>query len=161
MAECALEGQSSDEWIVELGAGTGRFTRALIEAGIPEERLLCIEIDPFLAEYLQEKFPKACVLTGNACYLEELMEKHSGKNIRTIISGLPMLNFAAVVQQKILRGCFHILKEEGQFLQFSYSPFASLSTSRFPLQKRHRKMILLNFPPASIWSYTQKEDFFE
>ena len=41
--------------VAELGAGTGVFTRALLDAGISPSQLLVVEINPDLAEFLREK----------------------------------------------------------------------------------------------------------
>ncbi|ETZ07025.1 16S ribosomal RNA methyltransferase KsgA/Dim1 family protein [Holospora obtusa F1] len=154
MAKCALEGLNSQEKILELGAGTGRFTQALIEAGIPEHRLICIEIDPNLGMYLKKKFPKAKIVLGNACALEEALKAEQlSMNIGVVVSGLPMLNFPDLVQKEILRGCFKVLKSKGQFLQFTYSPFTSIRSQCFPLEKTRKCWVFNNFPPATIWSY--------
>lgn len=155
MASCALENlTSSEEKILELGAGTGRFTQALINAGIPEHRLICVEIDPNLGVYLKKKFPKAKIISGSACALEHVLKTHQIQaEIGVVISGLPMLNFPALVQQEILRGCFNVLKRSGEFLQFTYSPFASIRIRCFPLRKTRKRWVFANFPPATIWSY--------
>ncbi|WP_278243181.1 class I SAM-dependent methyltransferase [Holospora elegans] len=154
MAKCALENLDPQEKILELGAGTGRFTQALIDAGIPEHRLICIEIDPNLGMYLKKKIPKAKVVLGNACALEEILNAEQlSTNIGVVISGLPMLNFPALVQKEILRGCFKVLKSKGQFLQFTYSPFPSIRSQCFSLTKTRKCWVFNNFPPAAIWSY--------
>ena len=154
MARCALEDLNPEEKILELGAGTGRFTQALIDAGIPEHRLLCIEIDPNLGIYLKKKFPKAKVVVGNACALEQILKAELVNiDIGVVISGLPMLNFPALVQQEILRGCFKVLKSKGQFLQFTYSPFTSIRSKCFSLSRTRKCWVFNNFPPATIWSY--------
>src|SRR5271166_6517937 len=49
--------------ILELGAGTGVFTRALLARGIPEDQLTLVECDPGLAHILQVQFPRARVLS--------------------------------------------------------------------------------------------------
>ena len=59
--------------IVELGAGTGSVTRALIEAGIPKERLVVVERDPELHRLLQERFPELTILKGDARELRKLL----------------------------------------------------------------------------------------
>ena len=48
--------------IVELGAGTGVFTRALLDRGIDESDLTLVEFDMDLAMLLRRKFPRARVL---------------------------------------------------------------------------------------------------
>ena len=54
MAEETVKHLKSDEYVVEIGSGTGSLTRALLEAGISPDRLLCVEIDPYLVAYLKK-----------------------------------------------------------------------------------------------------------
>src|SRR3954471_6068666 len=42
--------------VIELGAGTGRVTKALLAAGIPGNRLALVERDPELAAFLRRHF---------------------------------------------------------------------------------------------------------
>ena len=143
------------EYILELGAGTGRFTKALIEAGIPEERLICIEIDQTLVDYLVKKFPTAKIIMGNACYLDSIIASEIHKKISTVVSGIPMMNIPAIIQRSIIEGCFKVLKSAGQIVQFTYSPFSSIKVQPLNLHKRRVKTVLKNFPPATVWAYTR------
>ena len=43
-----------DDVVVELGAGTGAVTKALLDAGIPKERLFVVEIDADMCTYLRK-----------------------------------------------------------------------------------------------------------
>ena len=116
--------------------------------------MICIEIDPNLGVYLKNKFPAAKIISGSACSLEKILKAEQLQaEIGVIISGLPMLNFPSLVQQEILRGCFKVLKPYGQFLQFTYSPFASIRSRCFSLKSARRRWVFNNFPPATIWSY--------
>lgn len=155
MAQCALEEWNGLDDIIEVGAGTGRFTQALLDAGIPPERLISIELDTQLAAYLKKKFPQVRIIEGNACMLRDLLSKQypNHRPIGVIVSGLPMLAFPKDVQNDIMTESFNILGEEGSFIQFTYSPVSSINSQRFGLLKRKRGWVLGNFPPANVWSY--------
>ncbi|NJM83919.1 MAG: hypothetical protein HC844_17035 [Tabrizicola sp.] len=43
--------------VVEFGAGTGRLTRGILEAGVPAAHLTLFELDPEFAPHLQAEFP--------------------------------------------------------------------------------------------------------
>ncbi len=45
------------EWVLELGAGTGAVSRALLAGGIPAERITVVEIVPDMARYLKQSLP--------------------------------------------------------------------------------------------------------
>ena len=59
--------------VVELGAGTGAITRAMIAGGIAPSRLVVVEIVPEMAEVLRAAFPGVTVLCGDAWRLPSLM----------------------------------------------------------------------------------------
>src|SRR3954466_5094278 len=50
-----------DDAVVEVGAGTGAVTEALIQAGIPPDRLFVIEIDADMCTYLRRQMPQVQV----------------------------------------------------------------------------------------------------
>ena len=56
--------------VVELGPGTGRVTRALLEAGVDPEKLIAIERDAAFCRLLRERFPAIRIVSGDARRLE-------------------------------------------------------------------------------------------
>ena len=52
--------------VVELGAGAGHVTTALLAAGIPAGRLALVERDPELASFLRRHFDGPRILEGDA-----------------------------------------------------------------------------------------------
>ena len=52
--------------ILELGPGTGSFTRALLRKGIPEEKLVLLEQSSDFTTLLRNSFPDATVICGDA-----------------------------------------------------------------------------------------------
>ncbi len=57
--------------VLELGPGTGPFTYALLERGVPERDLTLVEYDRDLARLLEQRFPQARVLQMDAERLRE------------------------------------------------------------------------------------------
>src|SRR5215510_4412730 len=57
--------------ILELGAGTGAVTDALIEAGCPVDQLIVVERDAELCNTLRSRFRRLHVLQGNALEVDE------------------------------------------------------------------------------------------
>ena len=58
-----------DQIVVELGAGTGVISRALLDAGLPPERLHLVEIVADMADHLRAALPGVRVIEGarDAC----------------------------------------------------------------------------------------------
>ena len=52
--------------VIELGAGTGVVTQALLNRGIAAERLLVIESTPAFVKILRQRFPNVRVIEGDA-----------------------------------------------------------------------------------------------
>jgi len=70
LATLITKGISPDDApVIELGAGTGVFTRQLIERGIPQEQLALVEFGSNFARGLREEFPATRVLCMDAARL--------------------------------------------------------------------------------------------
>lgn len=144
---------TADTYVVEIGAGTGRFTRALLHYGIDPSQLFVVEMDPELCEFLTQHFPQVTVIKGDASRLVEILPPHIIGKVSTVISGIPLVNLSASVQAGIAGACFAVLAEGGQMLQFTYGPVSPLSSRKLGLHKKRLGHVLWNFPPAVIWAY--------
>src|SRR5580693_6893959 len=78
----------SNAYALELGPGTGSVTEALLERGLPEDRLIAIEQSPKMADLLRSRFPRAKIITGDAFQLDKLLKRHARQvdKISTVIS---------------------------------------------------------------------------
>jgi phosphatidylethanolamine/phosphatidyl-N-methylethanolamine N-methyltransferase len=139
--------------IVELGGGTGVITQALLNRGIPPQKLIVVERDPTLHDLLQKRFPSVNVVQGDAAHLGALLHPHGISKVSTIVSGLPLLVFRKSVQQEIIAAAFAVMERGAPFIQFTYGPFSPLPRKELGLVGRVRKRVLNNLPPASIWVY--------
>src|SRR5260221_518485 len=71
--------ENPDTFVLELGPGTGVVTEALLARGLRQDRLVAIEKSPRLANLLRQKFPRAEIITGDACQLDKLLKRHVGE----------------------------------------------------------------------------------
>ena len=143
----------ADDWIVEIGAGTGRFTQALLNNGIQPNRLIVVELDPELCRFLKAHFPNVTVIQGDASQLSSVLPIHVIGHVKTVVSGIPLVSVPPLIRDMIVTSCFEVLKENGQMLQFTYSPISPVPTRRLGLRKRCLGRVLMNMPPAVVWSY--------
>jgi phosphatidylethanolamine/phosphatidyl-N-methylethanolamine N-methyltransferase len=58
----ALVERAPDEVVLEIGAGTGVISRALLAAGVPAEKLAVVEIVPEMAAHLRDVLPGVNVI---------------------------------------------------------------------------------------------------
>lgn len=135
--------------VLELGAGTGVFTQALLRRGVPEKALTLIEREPVFAELLRERFPAASVLECDAAMLPGGHDRFSAA-----ISGLPLLSMPDEQVERILARAFEFLQADACFYQFTYGPRCPVSESgllHLGLTARFCRFVPLNLPPASVY----------
>ncbi len=146
-----------NSYVVEVGAGTGRFTRGLLKAGIDPTRLIVVELDVELCAYLKHHFPEIKIIQGDATLLHNLLPPAVVKNVHTIISGIPLINLNKNEQSALVSAFKNTLSPLGQILQFTYGPISPLSSKKLGLTATRLGHVFFNVPPATVWSYTFHE----
>jgi phospholipid N-methyltransferase len=144
---------AEDAPVIELGPGSGVFTRALLERGIPQARLALIEQSKSFAGQLTVQFPQARVLCIDATHLEA-RTAIGGERAGAVVSGLPLLLMPAPAVATILEKAFECLRPDGAFYQFTYGPRSPVSRDvldRLGLIAARVGMALSNFPPAFVY----------
>jgi phosphatidylethanolamine/phosphatidyl-N-methylethanolamine N-methyltransferase len=142
--------------ILELGAGTGAVTAALVEHGIPVQHLAVIERAEPLAKHLQERFPQLAIIQGDAIHLSELLPT-TLIPIDVVVSSLPLRSLPENTVSLIGKELEKILKPNGLFIQFTYG----LHSKPFPpsnkLKLLDSKHVWLNIPPARVEIFEYKQ----
>ena len=140
------------EAVVELGAGTGVISRALLESGVPPDRLFVVEIVPALVQHLRRVLPGVTVIEGDARQLPDLLPGHWHGRVGTVICGIPMVLLPLADQRRIVDAIDTIAPGRG-FLHFSYCVTSPLPAPKLRLSADRASWTPLNFPPASVWRY--------
>ncbi len=97
--------------IIELGAGTGVFTRALLARGVRESDLTLIEYGSDFMRILQQRFPQARVLWMDASQLANY-GLFPSPTVDAVISGLPLLTMSPRKVMSILSGAFTYVRAQ-------------------------------------------------
>jgi phosphatidylethanolamine/phosphatidyl-N-methylethanolamine N-methyltransferase len=143
-----------DGYVVELGGGTGPVTRAILEAGVPPDRLIVIERDPILHKHLSERYPDVRVLLGDAVHLQQLLRREGVAPVRAVVSSLPLLVMKKAIQHRIGAQIFAVLEPDAPLIQFTYGLFSPLKNRRrLGVSGGVKDRVLQNIPPASVWLY--------
>jgi phosphatidylethanolamine/phosphatidyl-N-methylethanolamine N-methyltransferase len=145
-----------DGTIIELGAGTGVMTHALLERGTSPDRLLVVELNERLHGLLQRHFPQLNVVCGDACKLEALCKEHEIGRVSAVVSSLPLLVMPKHVQEMILQQVYRVLAPDGVLIQFTYSPRTPVSRvlqKRCHMPGKRVRRVWRNLPPVSVWVY--------
>jgi phosphatidylethanolamine/phosphatidyl-N-methylethanolamine N-methyltransferase len=143
--------------VLELGAGTGSITGALLKQGIHPERLFLIERDPSLVAYLRDRFPGVRVRCGDAAHASRILSNESVGQVKTVISSLPIRNLTASDQIAIIRAILRALAPGGQIIQFTYGSTCPIPAGTLGLNAERVGRVWLNLPPAAVWRFTRKQ----
>jgi len=157
----------SDRWspvVVELGPGTGSFSRALQAQQRPPIRHLGVELNPVMSSLLAADYPNIEVITAGAADLTEVLaqEQLLGE-VDLIVSGLPWQAFAGPGGSGLIPAIAGALRPDGVFTQFTYS------WTRWtpPGRRQHgnlqaafgqvdvRGPVWANFPPATVYTCSE------
>jgi len=140
-----------DGIVLELGAGTGVISRALLDAGLPARRLVVVEIVPDMADHLRTVLPGARVEQGDARDLPTLLHDLDVR-IGAVICGVPLVLLPLEQQLRFIASMTAVAPGCG-FLHYSYCVTSPLSPSKLGLTARRLGWTGRNFPPASVWHY--------
>jgi phospholipid N-methyltransferase len=145
--------------VVELGPGTGPFTRLIAERARPEALILAVELNARLAAQLVDRFPRVRIINDSAEHLPRHLEALGRPQADCVLSGLPFAAFDEDLQTRLVSAVAASLRPGGRFATFSYLQAAWLPTGR-----RFRKMLesaftkvasssveWRNLPPAFVY----------
>ncbi len=119
--------------VVELGPGTGVFTREIMKR-IPDPcRFLAIEKNPLFAEELQKSGDLTAlteIIEGDAGDLGSLLQERNLEEVDVVISGLPWAAFPGPLQEQVLNQVSEKLSPKGYFVTFAYGGIHLLPKAR-------------------------------
>ena len=137
------------ELMLELGPGTGIVTEKLIEAGLPEDRLVAVEMSERMAGFLRKRFPKARIVTGDALQLDHVLD---GLKFGAVFSSLPLKAFSSEQVERISAAIHNVLRPGAHWVQYSYQ----LINGHAPAKSFHAvdsEIVWQNLPPAKVSVY--------
>jgi len=145
-----------DGHVIELGAGTGQVTKALLAAGIPAERLALVERDPELASFLRRHFRGPRIIEGDAARLPRLLAANKIEKVAVVVSSLPLLSLPGEVVTGIVHSVFEALPRGAALVQFTYGPTPPVPRGlreNLHLVAARGRRIWRNVPPAVVWTF--------
>lgn len=146
---------AEDEVVLELGAGTGVISRALLDSGLAPHRLFTVEIVPSMADHLRAILPGANIITGDARRMSDLLPAQFHGKIGTVVCGIPLVLLPLAEQRRFIDAIESVAPGRG-FLHYSYCVTSPLPWRKHGLVAKREAWTPLNFPPASVWRYTPR-----
>jgi len=149
LANCMANAAIGSDLVIELGAGTGPMTRALLRLA-PHTPLIAVEIQPSLARMLKKRHPSVDVRLAPAKEVLDALHDTPGKV--TVLSSLPFRSLPRDVAAETVESLCRFLSASPsrKLVQFTYQPripFEAPSNLRW----KRTAIIWKNPPPAGVW----------
>lgn len=150
----AVVPRAGEPTVVELGAGSGAASWAVLDR-LPERgHHLAVDSDPGFAEYLRGRLPGSDVVQADAADLARLVDDP----VDAVVCTLPWSLITAGKQRQILDAVCAVLAPGAAFATISYRHTAALpATRRFGRLLRERfdevvpgRTVWRNIPPATV-----------
>jgi phospholipid N-methyltransferase len=133
---------------VELGAGTGPVTEALLRHGVPPSQLYAVEKSEALAKDLSERFPDVNVL---CCSADDIGGRiGDGPPVKAVVSSLPFRSIPKDICFSIMSELDRVLAPGGLYIQFTYALIGEMPYVPSGFRKLRSRIVLLNMPPAKV-----------
>jgi len=151
--------------VVELGAGTGVMTRALLSELPPNATLLVFEINQRFYNYLKTHFsdPRLVLIHASAEHLDLELRQRGYHEVDAVVSSLGLGLMSERERQNILERLLPFVHDRTVFTQYQYIHALQCKDGRLrrldlrPLLGRYfgsveSKLIWRNLPPAFVFS---------
>ncbi|MDA8870520.1 methyltransferase domain-containing protein [Rhizobiaceae bacterium] len=145
--------------VLELGPGTGVITRAILQRGVPADRLYSVEYTADFIPQLQSDFPGVNFIHGSAFDLDTLLGAEQPEKFEAVVSAIPMLNFAVADRQALLRELLNRTLPGRPVVQISYGPVSPIPPDWSTYSVEPLDWMMRNIPPARLWVYRRIAGF--
>lgn len=160
IAEVTLDAARGDRGpVIELGAGTGPITEALLRLGCPLDRLVVVERDQELCALLEERFPGLRVVQGDALQLRDTLNRDRVRSARVVLCGLPMRVIPTDDATRLYSDAFDMMPSGGAVIQYTYglrSPLDPAVVDALHLNATFIGREWRNLPPMAVWRYQRR-----
>lgn len=139
--------------VLELGPGTGSFTRAILARGVRPDDLTLVETNREFCALLQRDFPGVHVHCMNAADIAK-SDLFGGREVGAVVCGVPFLLLKPEEAMAILKSVFEVMRPDAALYQVTYGfthPFPKDVLRELELVATHRGRTLRNAPPASVY----------
>ena len=146
--------------VVEVGPGTGAFTKHIVKKIAPGTRFIAVELNEKVFQVLKKRFPQVRMHNKCASDLDKILyEENISGGVELIISGLPWAAFTSEQQEDVLSAIYASLKPNGIFTTFAYLQGMILpSAQRFKKRLEYYfssvqkgRIVWHNIPPAFVY----------
>lgn len=144
---------SSSLPVLELGAGTGVITKAILEHGVAPENLYAVEYSQDFIAHLKAQFPGVNVIQGNAFNLDDTLGDKRDLTFDAVVSGVPLLNFPVEQRVAYVEDLLGRIPEGRPIVQLTYGPKSPVPPGKGDYVVEHLDFVIRNIPPTRLWTY--------
>ena len=145
---------NEDKVLVELGPGTGVFTRQLVEKMANDAQLFVFELNDYFVQLLEKEFAqdkRVHIIHDSAEHISRYLHNYNCDAPNVILSSLPLANFPDDLRNKLLRSIKETMTEHSKFIQFQYS-LVYKNAIRELFKEVTISFTPMNFPPAFVFN---------
>jgi phospholipid N-methyltransferase len=142
--------------IAEYGPGEGCHTREILKRMNPESHLMLFELDPELAQHLEEQFrddKRVIVLNSDACNLNAALAQRGLPHCDYIVSGIPFSILEPAKKRELLQHTFEALKNEAHAAFVIYQVTNELVAHCKHFPRVESEYCLQNLPPMFVTKF--------
>ena len=151
-AQAALRHYKPDKPIVEIGAGTGRLTRSLLNQGVRPQDLTAVELDGEMCGFLRDTIPHINVVEGDANHLTSLVAPQNVGRVCAVVSAIPLMYLPETLRMSLVKAAFSILENNAGIIHVTYNPRSPLQFWK-TLEGQRVASAWFNFPPGFVWQF--------
>ena len=143
--------------VVELGAGTGGTTRAILSAMPPDAKLLILEINPrfcALLEGIQDE--RLIVHCGSAQSIQGAISSHGLTAPDVVVSGIPFSTMSHSTGLQLLEEISSVLAPGGRFVAYQVRSHVD-DLSRPLLGPARVEKEFFNIPPLRLYRWDKRD----
>lgn len=140
--------------VLELGAGTGVITKAILERGVKPQDLVSIEYAPHFCDLLRKRFAAVDIRNGDVFELDTVLEDRRDQKFDAVISAVPMLSFPLEQRIALMKDLLSRIPRGRPVVQITHGPMSPLPAMPDVYMIAHFDFVMRNLPPAQLWLYT-------
>lgn len=132
--------------IVELGPGTGIFTKEILKNMHPDAKLFVFETQKSFCDMIQKEIndSRMVLINDSAEHVMRHLQQYGADKADYTVSSIPFTVIPTSIKGAILSEAVKSLKPGGLFIQFQYS------LNAHKLLKSHFRQVKLDFTPMNI-----------
>jgi len=147
--------RTDGEYVIEIGGGTGTVTHAILSSGVPADKLIVVEIDEMMAQFLRKTYPAVTVLECSVFDIMQQLPQPAIGNVGSVVCELPVTLLTLESQKRLVETIVSLLPRNRPFFVLTHGLGSPIPAKKLGLVGKRSVFTLRNFPPASVWSYTK------